>query len=127
MVAWRSNPNRREWPYFVYGMGPYQDPGRTIRRETNPKGARMIHYSKDPVIDEVIATIVKRADDGMLKYGESLETARGDAARWVQEAIEEITDSLAYLVKLKRTLGIARMEVRVMPKCTCADCLRWAG
>lgn len=64
-------------------------------------------YTKDPVINRVISQMVMRSNEGMLKYGQSLEDNNlKDIIDWINDAIEELTDAAAYLEKLKSVIAV---------------------
>lgn len=80
----------------------------------------------DPVINEIITQIIARSDQGMIKFGRSLEDADGDVHKWVDDAIEESLDCAVYLVKLRRVLKKMAYcnTLKSIVKCTCASCVR---
>ncbi len=84
-------------------------------------------YSPDPVINDVITQVITRSEEGLAKFGKTMEQADGDTLHWLENAIEEALDCAVYLVKMKRVL-LGRTQWSPLPDvvapCTCAGCMR---
>jgi hypothetical protein len=63
-----------------------------------------VSYPKDMIIDEVLKRIAKRSDDGLAKFGVSMDDATQPPVYWIDQAIEEAMDLAVYLTKLKALL-----------------------
>ncbi len=61
----------------------------------------MEKYSKDPIINNIVKRILKRSNEGIIKYGTTMQEAVKSPTEWINEAQEELYDSIVYLEKLK--------------------------
>lgn len=57
-----------------------------------------------PIVREVIDTLINRAEEGMVKYGVTLERTDLTTKDWINHALEEALDFACYLTRLKRDL-----------------------
>lgn len=84
-------------------------------------------YSPDPVINDVITQVISRSEQGMSKFGKTMESAEGDTLHWLNEAVEEALDCAVYLVKMRRVL-LGKTQKKPLPgvvaPCACASCMR---
>lgn len=59
----------------------------------------------DTIVQSVVDQFVSRAEKGYLKYGTTLDRTDLTPTQWIQHAIEELSDMLLYLTKLKVELA----------------------
>ena len=59
---------------------------------------------KDSIVEEVIAKIKSRSEEGIKKYGTSLDRKDFTTIQWIDSAIEEQMDNILYLTRLKKEL-----------------------
>lgn len=72
----------------------------------SPAEAAVLHdiVEQSPVILELIEKIKERDREGFKTFGGSLDDRAMDVTGWLEEAIEETIDLLAYLMKAKQEL-----------------------
>ena len=56
---------------------------------------------KDPIVESVISKFKKRSDEGIKKYGTTLQGSNEDVLAFINHAQEEAMDYILYLEKLK--------------------------
>jgi histidinol dehydrogenase len=59
---------------------------------------------KDSIVEEVIAKIKSRSEEGIKKYGTTLDRKDFTTIQWIDSAIEEQMDNILYLTRLKKEL-----------------------
>lgn len=59
----------------------------------------------DSIVASVIESFKKRSEQGVLKYGKTLDRNDLSVLDWIQHAQEEHMDAILYLEKLKTILG----------------------
>jgi len=88
----------------------------------------MLKYTEDAVVNEVVTRILRRSADGIVKFGKTME--RANDRDWLDEAIEELSDTLVYLTKMKRVRDTPPVTTyrskngSAVVSCPCADCVR---
>ena len=60
---------------------------------------------KDKIVEEVIAKIKSRSEEGIKKYGTTLDRKDFTTIQWIDSAIEEQMDNILYLTRLKKDLN----------------------
>jgi hypothetical protein len=58
----------------------------------------------DSIVEEVIAKIKSRSEEGIKKYGTTLDRKDFTTIQWIDSAIEEQMDNILYLTRLKKEL-----------------------
>jgi|TARA_R100000935_G_C2801836_1_gene150835 hypothetical protein len=58
----------------------------------------------DPLVDKVCEKMKRRAEEGILKYGDTMRTANKPFVQWIVDAQEEAMDFIVYLEKIKEGL-----------------------
>ena len=61
--------------------------------------------SKDTIVEEVIELFRKRSEEGLKKYGTTLDRDDLSETEWIQHLQEELMDAILYLTKLKNTIN----------------------
>lgn len=61
--------------------------------------------SKDTIVEEVIDLFRKRSEEGIKKYGTTLDRDDLSESEWIQHLQEELMDAILYLTKLKNTIN----------------------
>ena len=61
--------------------------------------------SKDTIVEEVIDLFRKRSEEGIKKYGTTLDRDDLSEEEWIQHFQEELMDAILYLTKLKNTIN----------------------
>ena len=69
--------------------------------------------TKDPLVQKIIDRIARRADKGIKKYGNTMETSTKPIKSWITEAQEELGDAIVYLEKVKKGLAGAKIEQHI--------------
>jgi len=62
----------------------------------------------DTIVQTVVDQFISRAEKGRIKYGVTLDRTDLTPTQWIQHTIEELSDMLLYLTKLK--VELARRE-----------------
>jgi hypothetical protein len=62
----------------------------------------------DSIVQTVVDQFITRAEKGRVKYGTTLDRTDLTPTQWIQHSIEELSDMLLYLTKLK--VELARRE-----------------
>lgn len=57
---------------------------------------------KDSIVDKVTSAYQKRSEEGIKKYGTTLQDNHGDFKYWLTHLQEELMDATLYLEKLKQ-------------------------
>lgn len=60
--------------------------------------------SKDTIVEEVIDLFRKRSEEGIKKYGTTLDRDDLSESEWIQHLQEELMDAILYLTKLKNEI-----------------------
>ena len=58
----------------------------------------------DSVVQSVVDQFISRSEVGRVKYGTTLDRTDLTPSQWIQHAIEELSDMMLYLTKLKGEL-----------------------
>lgn len=58
----------------------------------------------DSVVQSVVEQFISRSEVGRVKYGTTLDRTDLTPSQWIQHAIEELSDMMLYLTKLKGEL-----------------------
>ena len=61
--------------------------------------------SKDTIVEEVIDLFRKRSEEGIKKYGTTLDRDDLSESEWIKHLQEELMDAILYLTKLKNTIN----------------------
>ena len=61
--------------------------------------------SKDTIVEEVINLFRIRSEEGIKKYGTTLDRDDLSESEWIQHLQEELMDAILYLTKLKNTIN----------------------
>jgi hypothetical protein len=61
-------------------------------------------YVDDSIVEAVMHKMATRSNEGMKKYGVSMEREDITTAGWIDNAIEEALDLAVYLERIKRDL-----------------------
>lgn len=61
-------------------------------------------YDQDQVVFEVATLLRDRSQEGIKKYGVTMDRTDLSEKEWLQHAIEEALDLAIYLTKIKREL-----------------------
>ena len=61
--------------------------------------------SNDSIVEEVINLFRKRSEEGLKKYGTTLDRDDLSEEEWIQHLQEELMDAILYLTKLKKTIN----------------------
>jgi hypothetical protein len=59
----------------------------------------------DSIVEEVIDLFRKRSEQGLKKYGTTLDRDDLSESEWIQHLQEELMDAILYLTKLKNTIN----------------------
>tara|TARA_R110000803_G_scaffold57207_1_gene115059 strand:- start:1614 stop:1838 length:225 start_codon:yes stop_codon:yes gene_type:complete len=59
-------------------------------------------FTQDSIVDNVINKFIKRSNDGMVKFGMSMEDNPKEEILWIEDAQEELMDAVLYLEKIKQ-------------------------
>jgi hypothetical protein len=59
----------------------------------------------DSIVEEVIDLFRKRSEQGLKKYGTTLDRDDLSEMEWIQHLQEELMDAILYLTKLKNTIN----------------------
>ena len=59
---------------------------------------------KDPLIENIIKRMRKRSAMGIKHYGVTMRDAKKPVKSWIEDAQEELMDSIIYLEKIKEQL-----------------------
>jgi hypothetical protein len=59
----------------------------------------------DSIVKEVIDLFRKRSEEGLKKYGTTLDRDDLSEMQWIQHLQEELMDAILYLTKLKNTIN----------------------
>jgi hypothetical protein len=59
----------------------------------------------DSIVKEVIDLFRKRSEEGLKKYGTTLDRDDLSEMEWIQHLQEELMDAILYLTKLKNTIN----------------------
>jgi len=62
-------------------------------------------YVDDSIVEAVMHKMATRSNEGMKKYGVSMEREDITTVGWIDNAIEEALDMAVYLERLKRDLN----------------------
>ena len=62
-------------------------------------------YVDDSIVEAVMHKMATRSNEGMKKYGVSMERKDITTVGWIDNAIEEALDMAIYLERLKRDLN----------------------
>jgi hypothetical protein len=62
-------------------------------------------YVDDSIVEAVMHKMATRSNEGMKKYGVSMEREDITTVKWIDNAIEEALDMAVYLERLKRDLN----------------------
>lgn len=79
-------------------------------KDKMPEGSKRQEFiklmvdAKDPLVQTICVRMIKRSNDGVKKYGDTMITANKDIIEWLDNAIEESLDQAVYLEKAKRML-----------------------
>jgi len=61
--------------------------------------------TNDPTVNKILDTFIKRSDDGMKRFGQSIrDNNKKTIVEWITDAQEEAQDNIVYLEKLKELL-----------------------
>jgi len=60
-----------------------------------------VRETQDPVVNRVLAKLIRRSDEGMQRFGVSMADADKPVLEWIEDAQEELMDAILYLEKLK--------------------------
>jgi hypothetical protein len=58
----------------------------------------------DSIVEEVIDLFRKRSEEGLKKYGTTLDRDDLSEMEWIQHLQEELMDAILYLTKLKNKI-----------------------
>lgn len=58
--------------------------------------------SKDPIVNNVLESYIKRSNEGLEKYGTNLTRDDLDALEWLIHLQEELMDATLYIERLKK-------------------------
>jgi len=58
-------------------------------------------YTQDRLVRGILKRMAKRADEGLITYGGTMEQASKPLIEWINDAQEELMDTLVYLEKVK--------------------------
>lgn len=62
-----------------------------------------ISYDPDPIIERLVNRFIKRSEEGMVKFGVSIdEQDSKNSTEWITDVQEELWDAIVYLEKLKK-------------------------
>ena len=61
--------------------------------------------SNDSIVEEVINLFRMRSEQGLKKYGTTLDRDDLSEEEWIQHLQEELMDAILYLTKLKKTIN----------------------
>jgi hypothetical protein len=61
--------------------------------------------TSDPVVNRVIQRFMQRSNEGMDRFGTSMEANDAPAMHWIESAQEELMDGILYLERLKREIA----------------------
>jgi hypothetical protein len=83
---WQNNGTSMS-DYFIYGKagGPLQD--------------------EDPIVQQVIDRVHRRSQEGMKKYGVTMERPDVTTVEWLRHAQEEALDLAVYLERIIRDMS----------------------
>lgn len=68
----------------------------------------MIEGVSDPIVEAVMEKMAQRSDEGMKKYGVTMERKDVTTVEWLRHAQEEAMDFAVYLERCIRDLETAR-------------------
>lgn len=76
-----------------------------VTLESNPgKLSFPIKPTEDPIVNDVIRSLMRRSNQGMITYGTSMKENPLSTEEWIDNAIEEALDLACYLTRLKDEL-----------------------
>ena len=58
--------------------------------------------TSDPLVQSEIDRIAKRSEEGIKKFGNTMETSTKPTVAWISDIQEELADAIIYLEKLKK-------------------------
>jgi len=61
-----------------------------------------VTFHVDTVVSDIISKFEKRAQDGHVKYGTTMDRTDLSVLDWINHAQEELMDGIIYLQKLKK-------------------------
>lgn len=62
---------------------------------------KVVHNISDPIVVQVLDKIVSRHEEGMDKFGITMEDNDKPMPYWIDDTIEELIDAIHYLTKMK--------------------------
>ena len=57
--------------------------------------------TKDPLVQVILERFAKRSENGIKKYGKTMQQATKSIGEWIDDAQEESWDKIVYLEKIK--------------------------
>jgi len=82
----------------IYNMDNLEDP-----QQFNLHGPSL-SFTKDKIVDSVLHKFIIRSNEGMQKYGQSMEREDISPKEWANHLLEELMDASLYLQRLKQDL-----------------------
>tara|TARA_R100000773_G_C4219260_1_gene117812 strand:+ start:2474 stop:2692 length:219 start_codon:yes stop_codon:yes gene_type:complete len=67
------------------------------------KPIKPIFISNDPLVRRVLERMSIRGEEGIEKYGVTMEDANKPVPQWIDDAQEELWDAILYLEKIKQS------------------------
>lgn len=72
-----------------------------------------VPFRVDTVVGDIISKFEKRAQDGHIKYGTTMDRTDLSVLEWINHAQEELMDGIIYLQKLKKLYESAPVNTTV--------------
>jgi hypothetical protein len=79
-----------------------------VEQEEAPDYSTIKWAIEDPIVVRVVDRIAERSEEGMKKYGVSMERDDISIVGWIDHTIEELLDASVYLERLR--VGMVKIE-----------------